>query len=226
MRSPDMVVVLEEGGVASSSEHPKMGQVMVVEVRTLDGSNVTLCVGPAATGLQLKRAVEKKFGIPCAEQHLVLEASSVPLADAAVATESGLADGSTLTCIREDDVIEVQLQTGAIKGADGAPKTFCKFHVTGSTPLDTFMQCMSRHRNAHVTGESVELSLDDTTKGIRKFKLNGDPKQPVGELLAKPVARISCASREFIARPQGRPYVHTYDEVSAADERLRRCIYT
>lgn len=192
--------------------------VMVVEVVTMDAQILRLGIGQQATGLMMKKIVQQALGVPVSEQLLVIEGSRVPLDDASAASVSGLEHGATITCIREE-VIEVQLQTFARKGCDGAPRTFCTFHVAASTPLDCFLQRMSEHRNSHVTGEPVEFTLSGTVKGIRKFKVTGDPNQPVGELLAKPVARISCEMERGCT-------IHTFDPPSAPDGRLRRCVYT
>ena len=73
--------------------------------------------------------------------------------------------------------LRIELQTLPGKGKPAA--TFCTFFVAPETPVSQFVELASEK-----AGHKVDLSGPSIVKGLRKFKLTGNPQQPISEVLA------------------------------------------
>lgn len=84
--------------------------------------------------------------------------------------------------------IPIELQTLPKKGEPA--RTFCTFAILPTTTVAQFVAIASEK-----AGADVRLDGPNVVKGLRKFKLSGDPEQPILEALAPAAATAEPAAQ-------------------------------
>ena len=77
-------------------------------------------------------------------------------------------------------MISIELQTLPRKGAP--PSTYCTFEISPTTTVAQFVVIASEK-----AGKEIRLDGPNQVKGLRKFKLTGQPEQPMWEVLSHAV---------------------------------------